>query len=658
LPTEGHSKPASIPEDSRLRKAIEAAVAQLEPIPPQQGTGVISGALTDQLNGAPLVGFIVEVRGHSQTNDDLGWIYRPDTSLRPNDTTDVVTPALRAIEAARAQAARNYHTYSGADGRYEITNLPVNTYSIEARGPDYELRLDSDTSTSWASRCKPGDTMNFHGFRFFELKIDVLMPDGSRPAPLELKHGRCKAGLESAPLQQMIEACSFESFRNWKAPGDAIFVSEGTHLIRVETRPDHGSVTAEVYVVRAGPGGTTSVTIQLMPVGGIEVAIKDNAEDFRYHAMEVLCVPATGTNIADRPEVFRESYSLRSNKRCFNVERHYLTGAWLPILFRDLDPGEYDLAMFLSYDTVLAWQRVTVKSAPVRVQLTIPHVPRSDYTLVWVKDPHGKLIDHSVTVAAAHVVGREYTAPRGISHQLKNGAHAVMHFKGEHADQPSTDSFFVLRAISQTYGYKEVRYRPTDAAEITIQYEIPARLEVFVEGLAEIDPKPTIILFERKERGIAYPWNEIRTKPDPTGRIGRFYQDPLQPGPMTLSLGLEMHGRRQLELSRSTISLVSGLNSLTFRLPALFPLTVTCPADAVDGSVWLAFPETQVLPDGREIINWNKFAEARAGTDGQAHFPFLPTGTFRLYCTHPRTRFKQSQDVTVIGPTVVAAELE
>ena len=147
------------------------------------GTGTIRGHVRTWQN-EPLQGVRIVATPRESPREPA------DTSREPTLDESVRRYAahLKWYELARREARTD------AGGAYQVTGLADQGYNLGVTCEGYQIRPEQ---RSRRGICEPGDEVDFVATRWFEVKIDVFLPDGSRPREAMIHYRGKQRGRES-----------------------------------------------------------------------------------------------------------------------------------------------------------------------------------------------------------------------------------------------------------------------------------------------------------------------------------------------------------------------------------------------------------------------------------------------------------------------------
>jgi len=164
-PATSEPKPATAPP-APVQENWQGALDSVEIPEPAHGDGVISGRVVSD-EGDPLVDVLVLAVPQRYIPTTRDWKGSYDSSLdeRVREFTKVEKWRDASMEETR----------TGADGRYRLTGLGREPYSVNARGDGY--RFDAIPRRHFS--VNPDATVDFVAHAVVRLRIDVVGPDGT-----------------------------------------------------------------------------------------------------------------------------------------------------------------------------------------------------------------------------------------------------------------------------------------------------------------------------------------------------------------------------------------------------------------------------------------------------------------------------------------------
>jgi hypothetical protein len=562
------------------------------------GTGVLRGIVVDEL-GRPLPGVFVVAE---PTGD----------GLRGNEDAGG-TPEGSALgaEVRIAGRAERFAALTEEDGRFEITGTLDREYAVLARLEGWLFDYQP------ARTLLPGGSVTIAGRPVEHVRVDVLLPDGTRPdrAAVEVdrsgdrRSGRRFLWSPEEPilrldgirgsvraLADLVDPALEGSPARLRSDWLPLTTSDRPIVLRLEPSPGLWGMLRFV-----GSGSNSSYLIRAVP--------SQRSEDLEDAAFEdvgpdrTCSVPSPGGG---------------------------------PYHLPDLPRGSYVLCV-LGNGALLATERVDVGPELTRHDVEIGAPDPADSLHVTCQDADGTRL-RGIVFTVVQENGQRFRSRTPAVREDADGSYwlATGSFvEGEDFDALASDTTVRLAAWHPHYGKLVVPLRSAQR-EARIVFEDPARLVVTVHGdLVLADDQHA----EVELRDPAFDrMRDPRRSSEPVGPDGRAIFDRVPPGSYRVALRSQSGARwnrRSNVLAEADVRLrAGGVQEVSIVVPPMYPLVVT----------------TTGFPEGADLLIWPKGGdqtktkiEAKIDADGVARFERLVAGEYQLTGTGAST----SIDVTI-----------
>jgi hypothetical protein len=466
-----------------------------------------------------------------------------------------------AVDGFYAEQSVRRETTSGADGRYEFTELIDGEWTLAAWRDGFDVRATRES-------VHPDATLDFVATPVVPLPVAVLLPDGT-PAP--------RAAVEVRRVGKRDSAATI----GWSRDHPSLHVTPGEWKIRATLGdPEHGPpwsdylTSAETTCTVAATGEPPRLELRLVPTpclrGELHFAAGATRERISVHAL--LLGPGAAPDLAllARAPTVREwaadSYCLR-----------------------DLAPGRYVVGV--SHE----WQEPIVTHALVdvgpRTVVQDFEVPARDPGHCWfvtVRDPNGKRIDDVEFQLTVHHDHGSRSGGVEVDAQPDGSFLVPVDSLVDDSEEPADEAALFaasawpagvrveLGVVSMQFGRKEIDLIPT-VHRVEVAYAPPARVAVALQGYvgSGLERRVALQLIVRKgdeELRDDRFFGESAVGDDGTESIG-----PIEPGDYRLQMWLLGRGPNRWDtrlLSELAVTVVAGDNRVGVPIPALYSLTV------------------------------------------------------------------------------------
>jgi PDZ domain len=300
-------------------------------------------------------------------------------------------------------------------------------------------------------------------------------------------------------------------------------------------------------------------------------------------------------------------------------------------------PGTYLIGASRGNGPVLVADTVEVADQMVTRDLAMPPLARSDYLVLRVVGPDGRLLsDVDVSTGFRSKSGGSSVSGGGELRQ-PDGTFWVAHHGWQGLEDEEGTNSVTVRA--EGYPAKTVEYRRSETSELTVELGEPAILDVTVEGYDPRTLEGTIGVAIEEEKAAEEEGGDdsprFRAARMARRRFSRMNLDeaeeiangkrtigPLEPGNYRVLLQYQGGRRGGFPVAATPVTIRAGKNSVSIRMPALYSLRVR-----VDGG-----PRRMNLSLGpaQEGGDLPISSGQEVGSDGQAVFDGLPAGTYKI----------------------------
>ncbi|MCU0723692.1 MAG: hypothetical protein MUC63_08765 [Planctomycetes bacterium] len=575
------------------------------------GTGAITGFVRKG-DGAPLAGALVRATRAAPDAGSSAWT----NSGAPPREGDLETEAREWIARRKAEQAGRRESLSGPDGAYSIQGLPDEPFALSAFKEGFRIFAPGRRFP-----VRPGATVDFSASALFEVPVDVLLPDGSRPraARISVRQGPARAagrpGRFDASLGLDPRGAEWTPERSilWLSPGVYTLIAESAQAGREgELRSDPKEITV------AEGAAAPSASLALKEAAGIRgrVAVPAGLD------VEAVQVRVFSLAPGETPDPKKLSQGMTRPAASASANR----AEGFAFSFRGLEPGTYLVATSFGWRKITASATVTVADRMAEADLALPPLEPRETVLVRGYGPAGELLRDLQVYAQCRTADGGI---RGSGHPIsqKDGNYRLlleMPGPGEGDPAPAREGRFVVSASSGKYGRKEAEFVPGRDAEVEVRFLEPAFLEATIAGYggSGLEGKVALVLSGTPgEEG--FPWIHGDAGGQRPNAAGVQTLGPVQPGSYEVSFRYFAAGDdvpfETASLGKTPVSLGPGTTRLTLGLPPLHSLTVWVEKGGEGGTVWIQFEDGQG--------HWRK----ALGKDGRATFDWLPAGAYVVH---------------------------
>lgn len=524
--------PPAAPQVTAPRSALAAAFDEVEIEPPRFVAGAITGVVRTK-DGAGVAGVIV--RGTTQP------VGRP--TRRPSGqaaATSAEESVRDAIGYAKWYEATNREAQTDASGAFTLTRLTEGTYSLGASAKGWSIRAEQGSD---ARSVKAGAAVDFVATALVDVPVTVLLPGGAAPTEQVLVRWSLPRGGGGGGSAW------------WKPDSPVLGVEPGTWEMHAESGKEARSSTVSVTATLGNV--LPPVTLQLESVGSIEGVVRFDPPESAWASAEVSAV-LKGTTV-------------RRSVRPVTVK----PPGW-KFAFDGLEPGEYELAASWSRGSRSppdATAVVQVNAGRVVQDLVIPRTSPSEWLVVRVTGPDGKLLDDrdvsfglkEEMVAGAGGYGassvRRADGTFLVSLRVRTGDKDI-----DFSDATHFGSDWRLEVRSRAFGVRMVEFVRGKTERVDVKFGEVARFRPVIAG-AEGTP-----LAGRLTVLLAHPGQSD------SAAFNNNLGDAVEPGRYVAILRIGTGGGFYARvLARVPVDLRAGDNEVTIPVPELSTLTLRIP---------------------------------------------------------------------------------
>ncbi len=567
---------ASKSEQSQQDSGLAAALAAL-PVPDVAArtgriTGTVSGARGDGVAGVTVRAVLRRIEANRRDRVEPGLeeavrTFVRQRSLRLQTTVDATT---------------------SANGTYVLRGLTDGAYRVTASLSGFELR-------GGGTLTRAGMTVDFTAHPVVEIAIDVLLPDGSRPARAWIK---CKRGGQD------------EITRDWYRQPGTVRVPPGSYVVAASVR-DGDELKSDAVEVTVPLGKTPErVVIHLRGRPGIRGTIMfADGVDFSGISLYALSFQA-----GQQPD---EELLRKNGTQAWAFKRGTVA---MTYAFQDLPDGRYVVGAALGEGPLLGARVVVVAGRVATCDFRDLKIPPSQYVVVSVLGPDDKPTPVK-EIETSYRVDGSYTSGGGSWTRRDNGALLVLHCGRSGAASGGT---YGVKITTEKYGHKEVTYRGTKARELTVRFRSAATLQVTVRGYLGSEHKSRVVFALERKTDRKRPI-DIASMADPERGLkvdanGMLRAGPVEEGEYVLFVDVRAGDYQFFEATRHPVTLRPGKNSLIVPMPRLYALAVV--ATGFDPGDLVSLRRV----GGRDWYMVN----GRIDKDRKVHFNNLPAGKYKI----------------------------
>ena len=570
------------PVNADVRTLTDEAAKEIERIRSNErvadllaGEGTISGTVRDP-SGEPVEGVVVtaltDVRPFALTAGAR------TARQRQHEDRDLATVAQDAIENELWRRSARRSARTGADGRFEITELTDTRHSLTAFHKDYDVK-----PLSQQGRIEPDAVVDFVASPAADVRIEVRMPDGSLADYAWLRwKGPHSNGWDT-----------------WMKESGKVRLPLGSCKLTAQTWLPEPMESEEVEQVISGGAGEVLV----LELQGRRILTA------RLVLPEGFAVPRTveyRLRRVENEEVDPESL-LQDQSQRYARSRSPGRASW-----NDLEPGRYLVAAFLNRRRLIAHAIVEVTAGPSEVELQATQPKAGTYVTVKLLGPDGGPVPGQVSFRV--LTAQPKSKPRRVD-ALQQGDAWLVFLDGV---DPKAGNEATLRVGTRDFGGAMHPLRLRGGGTITIRFRKPARLKLQLQRYSGSDVDGSLFVALRSDLG-ADAWKLVA--PDGTCELNG-----VQPGPYHLQLYVRKQ-KQTWPIYRRRVNLNAGDDELSIAVPALHSLSVRW---AGKGR-----PRSAVLRCSDETIGtMRRDARLRGGV---ATFDGLAAGTYEIECARKRT---------------------
>jgi len=497
---------------------------------PERGDGVLSGTVTRK-DGTPIPDVLIRAVPRPRNRGTPARY-----TGRPPEDPDLVELVRETVTSRLRRVASRRETRTDAEGRFRLTGLADHPHSVHAYREGYRFSLAG--ANQW--RVALGSELAFTGNPSMQVKLRVLLPDGVPAESAQLTVG---------------SGDRTQSGRHWTAASPRIELGPGTWTLTAEAGQHREYRSAATEVVVEEGRKTPPVELRCEEIRGIRGRVRF-PEGEKGTSCEVAAMPvAAGSTISpDRLRNARRKTHVWPNRPEYRLA--------------DLPAGSW-LVGVLVRDRVVVHDTVEVGAGMAVLDLTVPPPDPSEYVEVTVLGPDGRPVANA-SFGTDYEVDGSHSGGGSRVQEIEPGRWRVWHHrKPENYDEGGT---WGITARTKEYGSKTIRYDRKSTRSLTFRFEAPAVLTVTVEGYvgSGFEGRLRLDLRKPKEGGG---WSGAGGGGAISAQgVKKF--GPVPPGDYSLAVRVVREGRRGVTAETIPLTLKSGGNAETVRIPKLHTLTV------------------------------------------------------------------------------------
>ncbi|MCG3135343.1 MAG: hypothetical protein HMLKMBBP_02940 [Planctomycetes bacterium] len=557
---------------------VTPGLPHVEAPPTPSGQGAVTGHVRDD-QGKPISGVRVTL------TPDAG-----DLTFDEGGGDEEATPEeeiRRAIRRIRCEAAARRSAVSGDDGAFRIDGLAEHrSHVVSTWSRDHDTHV---AGNRWQFRA--GDTIDVLAVPVARVRVEVTGADGVQ--------------VGKADLSAQTEAGDQSRGHSWTPASPLMRLSRQPWRLRATSGP-HGQFESEEVALDLSSGPPSApVQLRLAPRTGVAgtVSFSGPGRPFRcwIAARRLLDGAAVATD-----RLFRESgpATFPDDDGTFG-------------LF-DVEPGRWLVGAVASGNLVLATTEVEVRAgATAAADFAIDGGENLGTVLVRITTSDGVApVVNGFSAGIGHA-GDTWSSSTDWK-PVGPGVWRVALADGDPdwlARTPrAADMKWTVVVQSASHGAAGADVRPGVDREVAIRLDPAATLDVTVSGAVREAGMRYSVSVAPVEDG-EWGWSSAEVDASGRARVAT-----LRPGPATVTLELQLGGWEARELSRTTIAVAPGANTLELSVPQVWDVTVRPDVDGARDFGLMRRDE-----DG----SWSWCADPRV-IDGTSIYPRLPAGSYRL----------------------------
>ena len=513
----------------------------------------------------------------------------------PRDQIDSAELLLDYANRLRWGKEAAVEAVTDASGACSLEGLSQAKHSVRAQADGWQIRSASRST----SEVEPGSTVEFKAKQRTQVRIEVVMPDGSVPekAQITFRNGGSSRGGRWSPDRPDVDA----EVGTWDVSATA---GDG-ELFRSQAEQVTVEVGRPAPVVRLELVERTVLKTTVVPPDGEEVG-QVSLRQIRVPS-GARPDPALLGSVHDREHL------------------HPQQGSVLTHTSYDLEPGTWLVGAYRGWNgPLLVSQTVDVKPGQNELTLKLPPTARKEYALVRVRGPDGKpLAGVSFTTSFESDSG-SMSSGGGTVVTRPEGEYWVFHPSDGTSGEKGTCRISVEHA---KLGRQLLSYAAGEAPTFDVRFEEPATLEVVVEGL-EGDRYVGRLGVQLVAATDSKSAHMMRPTSTPVDGEGRAVVTGVQPGTFRMSLTLARGPWGGMPIAEEEVRVRPGMQRVRVEVPTLYVVEI----EGVTAQAHLR--STTGEPMFRSMVVVQPGAEGRAIVDG------LVAGEYHLQMGAKVTTFR------------------
>ncbi len=581
-------------------KESAASSAREESAAPSSRVDVVSTPLSRPTGDGVIVGDILDDKGVAIAGALVRATYSVDRDEaqesrigRVQSDRSLDDELKRARDEYQKQHAVRVEATSDANGHFALNGLGDGYWTVSATADGYVVR-----ARGTVANLKPGATAKFEGRAVIEVPLAVYLPDGRAAQRVNIS----------------VQSDSPRAYENvlWTAKDPVLRLAPGSHEIRaIVTRAQRAANGIEDEAASKKTrldfvAGETPAQLELHlePRIGIRgIAYFGDGIELEQGCATYLQVPKGAPVDSKQFESSEPKDWLGQNENRFE--------------FLDLAAGTYAVAILASWNgPVLKHQMIELTKGIVECEIDLRDLDKKSFLSIKVVGPKNE----PVTVTNFTYMFR--SEQMGTSGWIQ----PIVAAPGEYLVPPdenisawkksdSAGSTLVMTVHSDRFGEKNVTLNRADAQTL-VKFGEVGSLDVTVAGYlgSGLEGQVDVELKRADATNDNYFYsNDLKLKGDGTAHFG-----PTEVGNYVLKL-VSLAGNRwnRRTVATQKLTIVTGDNSASINLPALYTVSVTIEGGGANQAGWINLSGNEIY-DNAQIH------------DGKAEFKNLAAGEYRI----------------------------